>query len=288
VEKRSYDFRITHQQEIVKTLLENIEDLELAEAQKIVEFATLDPKQVRRLIGKDVVESDVPIWEQNKRSNRYTIKPLIPIGDTLRWGAALTKRAFDIWTSTISDGYLPADFPWPNVKKVVESIKVGIEEQLEDRAYEVCARVTPYTLPNVNFKHRFPKESFDDVGDFDVLAYWPKSNQWMALECKYNKPPFCIKDGRRLREEIFGKGLDHGQFSKIERRRKFLLLHAGRLRALLKWPPPETENLTIHELYVSRDIYWWMRNPAYEVPTQFVRVDALDNWLRANNLHAAT
>lgn len=276
------------QQEIVKVLLESIADLELAEAQKIVEFATLDPKQVRRLIGKEVVESDVPIWEHNKRGNRYTIRPLIPTADTLRWGAALTKRTFDIWTSTISDGYLPADFPWPNVKRVVRDIKAGIEKQLEVRAQEVCARATPYTLHGVNFKHRFPNESFDDVGDFDVLAYWPNSNQWLAVECKYNKPPFCMKDGRRLREEIFGVGPDHGQFSKIERRRKFLLSYTDQLRILLKWPQPEISNLTIHEIYISRDIYWWMRNPPYVVPTQFVRIDALDNWLRLNNLLATT
>lgn len=276
------------QQEIVETFLESIEDMEREAAQKIVEFATLDPKQVRRLIGKEVIESDVPIWEHNKRGNRYTIKPLIPTGGGLSWGAAMTKRAFDIWTSTISDGYLPADFPWPNVKKIVRDIKSGIEKQLEVRASDVCSRTTKYIMSGIDFKFRFPQDGFDDVGDYDVLAYWPETNQWLAVECKYNQPPFCLKDGRRLRERIFGIDTDHGQFSKIERRRNFLLLHAGRLRALLKWPPPEIENLTIHELYVSRDIYWWMRNPPYEVPTQFVRVDALDNWLRTNNLLATT
>jgi hypothetical protein len=276
------------QQEIVKTLTETIEGLALTEAQKIVEFATINPKQVRRLIGKDVVESDVPIWEHNKRSNRYTIKPLVPTSNTLRWGAASTKRAFDIWTNTISDGYLPADFPWPNVKKVVRDIKAEIEKQLEVRASDVCSRATKYNMSGIDFKFRFPQERFEDVGDFDVLAYWPETNQWLAAECKYNQPPFCLKDGRRLRERIFGIDTDHGQFTKIERRRNFLLLNTDRLRALLKWPPPEAENLTIHELYVSRNIYWWMRNPPYEVPTQFVRVDALDNWLRTNNLLATT
>ena len=34
------------------------------------------------------------------------------------------------------------------------------------------------------------------------------------------------------------------------------------------------------------DIYWWMRNPPFVVPTHFVRIDALDGWLRSNNFMA--
>jgi Mrp family chromosome partitioning ATPase len=51
-------------------------------------------------------------------------------------------------------------------------------------------------------------------------------------------------------------------------------------RELLKWPIPlNNSEPTIHEVYVSRDIYWWMRNPPYEAPTKFIRIDGLKNWL---------
>lgn len=267
-------------QEIIKTVLMAMPEIPQIEVEKIIDFATLNPTQVRRLIGKNVDESDVPIWEYNKRESRYTTKPLIPINELLNWGAGSVDRAFRNWYVSISNGYLPADFPWPNVKKIVRDIKNSIEKKLEVKAHEICLKETSYAISGIDFKYQFPVEKFDDVGDYDVLAYWPKKNIWLTIECKYNQPPYCLKDGRRLRERIFGIGDDHGQFSKIEGRRKFLATNLDRLRSLLGWPSPlNTSPSTIHELYVSRDIYWWMRNPPYKVPTVFVRIDALKTWL---------
>jgi hypothetical protein len=267
---------------IVGKLTESVEGLSEAEAHHMVDFVTLDSTAVRRLLGKTVDESDVPVWEHTKRGNRYTIRPLIKIdGGLLAWGAAAANRASSIWSGSISDGYLPADFNWPRVKEQVRAIKEGLEKQLEVQAFKVCSRTTTYVLHGIDFKYRFPEEQFDDVGDFDVLAYWPDLNRWLSVECKYNQPPFCLKDARRLRERIFGTDNDRGQFGKIEKRRLFLLEHNGRLRALLGWPAsPGDREPTFTEVYVSRDIYWWMRNTPYDVPSSFVRIDGLDGWLR--------
>ena len=271
---------------ITRKLRNLIQDLTDDEAKLLVNFMTLDPAKIRRLLGKTLDESDVPVWEHNKRGHRYTIRPLITIDeDQLTWGAAAADQAVHIWTGSISNGYLPAEFNWPHVTKTVGKIKVGIERQLEVRAFEVCSRATPWLLHGVDFKSRFPKERFDEVGDFDVLAYWPESNFWLSVECKYNKPPFCLKDARRLRKEIFGSGPAHGQFAKIERRRIFLTSQIDRLRMLLEWPGPASGKAPIvDDIYVSRDIYWWMRNPPFMVQTQFVRIDGLDHWLRNRGL----
>jgi hypothetical protein len=164
----------------------------------------------------------------------------------------------------------------------------SLEKRLEVQAGSICSRMTPYLESGVDFMRRFPKESFDDVGDFDVLAYWPETATWLAVECKYNQPPFCLKDARRLRERIFGRGDgDRGQFSKIEHRSEFLKANLGRVRQLLNWPSAAIANETIREVYVSREIYWWMRHPPYEVATEFVKVDALDSWIRSEILSAA-
>lgn len=266
---------------IAGKLTESVEGLFEAEARRMIDFMTLDSTSVRRLLGKAVDESDVPVWEHTKRGNRYTIRPLIKIEDgLLAWGAASADRASSIWSGSISDGYLPADFNWPRVKECVRAIKEGLEKQLEVQTFKVCSRTTTYVLHGIDFKYRFPKEQFDDVGDFDVLAYWPDSNRWTSVECKYNQPPFCLKDARRLRERIFGIDNDRGQFGKIEKRRAFLHERYDQLRALLGWPVSSGNHEPMFtEVYVSRDIYWWMRNPPYDVPSNFVRIDGLDGWL---------
>lgn len=250
-------------------------------SEKVIAFLTLDPAGVRRLAGKTEDEPDVPIWEHSKRVQRYLIRPLIQIDhDVLAWGAATADRAQSIWVGSIVNGYLPAEFHWPAVAKVVRGIKEGIEKLLEVRAHEIFRRHGQFVMHGIDFRRRFPKDGFDDVGDFDVLAYWPERNLWIAGECKYNQPPFCLKDARRLRERVFGRGEDHGQFSKIERRHCFLTKNVHRLRELLQWPDSQSgTDAEFQDVYICRDISWWLKHPPYDVHADFVRVDALDGWL---------
>lgn len=248
----------------------------------VIEFLLLTPDQVWRLLGRDVTEGDVPVWEHSKRGSRHTIRPLIELpGDRLLWGAAAVDRARRIWTGSISAGYLPADYPWPAVSAAVRQLKKELENGLEDRAYQVCSRAMPYAIKGIDFKRRFPTQQFPDVGDFDVLAYRPEHNQWLTAECKYNQPAFCLKDTRRLRDRIFGRGSDSGQLGKIEKRRNFLAQNTDTLRTLLGWPEPTEKRLSVTELYVSKDMHFWLRFPPYEVPTYFVQIDTLDAWLRS-------
>lgn len=261
-------------------------DMTILSALAVIEFLVLKPDQVRRLIGKSIDEGDVPVWEHSKRGSRHTIRPLIELPDgRLLWGAAAVARAARIWSGSVSAGYLPADFAWPSVRKAVGELKKELEDGLEDRAYEIFARAMPYVIKGIDFKYRFPKQQFPDVGDFDVLAYLPDQNQWFAVECKYNQPAHCLKDTRRLRDRIFGGGSELGQFKKIEGRRDFFKKNVDLLRDLLGWPKPGNTDFLFTELYVSKDMHFWLRFPPYEVPTHFVQVDTLDAWLKTAGMY---
>lgn len=271
-------------QEICEAILHAIEDGVTVEGcEAIVQFLTLSAAEIRRLPGRDVDESDVPFWEHSKRLHRYSIRPLVSDGDQLRWGAEQVSRTLTIWSRSVVDGYLPAEFPWPNIEREVRLIKERIEKQLEVRTEEIFLRFTPFVIRGVDFFKRFKGESFEDVGDFDVLAYWPATNTLVAVECKYNQPAFSIKDSRRLRDRIFGKDEADkaGQFSRIARRRDFAKIHRARMLELLKWPPAGTAISSDVEVYVGRDVHWWMVHPPYPVPTCFVAVDSLDCWLKS-------
>ncbi len=269
-------------EEIAKALEESIAQLSQDEALAIVHFLTLTPSQIRMLDGKVVPEGDVPFWEHNKRLYRYNIRPLVPIGTRLRWGAEQASRSMQIWLSTVLHGYLPGEFKWPSVVEEVRKVKESIETDLERRTVEICKRHTPYVAAGVDFFRRFRGDGFLDVGDFDALAYWPDTNTLLFIECKYNQPAFSVKDTRRLRDRIFGKNPDDkkSQLIKIVGRRNFVDRHRSRMLKLLGWPAPSASLDPINkELYVSREIHWWMVHPPYAVPTKFIRVDALEAWL---------
>lgn len=266
---------------IVQVLAENIDGLDITEAKKIVTFLTLSENGVRRLSGKDDETNDVPFWEHSKRIHRYAIRPLIIDGTDLRWGAEMASRAMYRWMSTVRDGSLPADFEWPNVNPVIREIKESIEKRLELRAEEIFLRHTPYVIRGIDFFRKFRTEQFEDVGDYDVFAYWPGTNLIVTVECKYNQPAYTVKDGRRLRDKIFGQTEDDkkGQFSRILRRRLFLEKNRSRMLELLQWPTSDAKSQNV-DLYVSRDVYYWMVHPPYSIPTRFVPVDVLDTFIK--------
>ena len=267
---------------LLAKLVNSIQNMTAPVVRKVVSFLTLDPRRVRLLAGRDIEESDVPIWEHRKRDHRYSIRPLIRLDDgQLAWGAAAADRAHGIWATSFSEGYPPADIPWPHVDEVSARIKRRAELELETRAFDICKRHLAYVYHGINFKHRFPKESYEDVGDYDVLAYCPELNLWLTIECKFNKPAFSFKDARRLREHIFGKEKAGGHVGKIERRREFLAINAERLRTLLGWPEPSKAQATIIDLYVSPRTFYWMRSPPYPTSIEFVRLGMLDTWIKS-------
>jgi hypothetical protein len=253
-----------------------------AEVEAALDFLTLDAGRVCVLARRGLEEGDVPIWEHRKRVHRYGIRPVLRIGkDRLLWGAAAVHRAFGIWNGTFSDGYPPADFGYPQIEEVAALIKKDIEDDLEVHAVEVLGRHLTYLEHGVDFHRRFPHEGFEDVGDFDVLAYRPEDNRWFMVECKYNKPAFCIKDMRRLREDVFGKTPTTGQLAKMARRHAFLETHATRLLELLTWPASAAVEQRIEDLYVCPRIFPFMRRMPRPVPTQFVRLGKLDALVRS-------
>ena len=266
---------------LAEKLASEVKDLGREKAERIVAFLTLSETGLLRLAGRDVQEEEVPYWEHSKRIHRYAIRPLVQVGDELRWGAETASRCMFNWMSSVRDGYLPADFGWSNIEPAVRQVKASIEKRLEFRGEDICRRHAPFVARGIDFYRKFRAEEFEDVGDFDVLAYWPDHYLLVAVECKYNKPAYTMKDGGRIRDKIFGrKEDDKGQIGKVLRRGAFLKKHRTRMLELLGWPKPATAPERYVELYVSRDIYYWMVHPPYPVSTYFVRILTLDSWLK--------
>lgn len=269
--------------DLIYSLIEKIDSLEHKEAKSIVEFLVLRSDRVKKIVQKDVDKIDIPIWESNKRDHRYAIRPILELGDNLSWGAASTSQSYQIWINSIVAGYLPADFPWPTVKTVLSKAKKHLEGELVTKSQEVCLRFFDFIEKEIDFKRRMPKEKFDDVGDFDILAYQPQMNRWLVIECKYNRPVFCSKDARRLRDKIFGDSPDRGHIGKIEKRRDFFFKNRNKILEILKWPsPPEDCDIEYIELYLTKGLSLWMYVAPYDVPTRFVKIDSLDYFLKHN------
>lgn len=254
------------------------------EIREVINFLTLDADRVVKKLGSDEVEFDVPVLEYNKRDQRLNIKPLIKISnDSVLWSAGCAFRTRKIWLARISEGCLPANFSWKSVNTVVDSIKKDIEKKLELVTFEIFNRYfhSNYCHHGIDFKRKFKKEGFDDVGDYDVLTYIPQSNTWIMVECKYNQTPYCLQDMKRLRNRVFDEGRKT-HVPKILKRHDFLIQNHNKICELLGYVPNTRTELKIVMLYIARQIYWIHRNPPIPTEIEFIQVDKLDNWLIKN------
>lgn len=258
----------------------NVSKLEISKATK---FLILDPKRVLKKLDSEIEEFDVPVLEYNKRDQRLNIKPLISLDNRVIWSAGCAYRTRGIWLDRIIEGRLPANFSWGSVNTVVDNLKVDIEKELEKTTFKVFNRhyCSSFCHHGIDFKRRFKKEGFDDVGDYDVLAYIPKSNTWIMVECKYNQTPYCLQDMKRLREKVFGSG-KKTHIPKIMKRYEFLEKNHSKICKLLGYLDHLNSSPNIVMLYVTREIYWIHRRPPYPTDIQFIQIDKLDSWLTKN------
>ena len=274
-------FYLANADEIKEVCMQNINGISENEIYPILTFLTLKSHDVIRLINQGEACDDLPVWEYKKRYSRYNLRPLIIIDNKYYWGPHSTMKSGTIWSRKLSYGALPADLQSSTIQGVLRSEKKLIEEALEIKAFEIVKRYTPYARHNTAL-HKLDKEKNYplDLGDYDVLAFYPGKNIILNIECKDILPAYCPKDAKTLQETIFGKdNKDEGHFRQINKRRDYLSLHLLEITQTLKWPIDINNLPKIITIYLTRTTYWWTKFPPRDVKTVFLRIDMLSKFI---------
>ena len=267
--------------EIEEACIKIIEGIRREEVRPIIEFLTLAKNDVIRVLGQPEPCADIPVWEYRKRYSRYTLRPIIKIGDKYHWGSYSTRGAGLIWSGTPPAGTLPADLEATNVAEVLGTEKRLIEEALADKALEIMGRFTRHARKNLELHELKPKGGHPaDLGDYDLLAFYPEKNAIFNVECKDILPVHCLKDAKRLREKIFGQpGKDKGHFTQIDKREKYLIAHLPDIVRALDWPVDLDRPPQIITIYLSRRSYWWTHFPPCDVSATFLQIDLFSDFI---------
>lgn len=259
-----------------------IENCAENEIPMILDFLTLKSDEVLKILGKEDPCDDLPVWEHKKRFARYSIRPLIKVGDKYFWGPHSARRAGLLWSGKPSRGTLPIDIGGEAIRRFLRDEKKMLDEAVETVALAVVKRFTPHACRGAQL-HKLDKAGGHplDLGDYDVLAYLPEKNSILNIECKNLLPVYCLKDAKSLRETIFGEpGKDEGHFAQIDKRRVYLEQNWKRVAEVLKWPIKAESGIKIESLYVTPITYWWTRFPPRPVKTAFVRLSMLAQYCR--------
>lgn len=263
--------------------IRGIPEFDATETAKILEFLLLREADILHIIDQDAPADDVPVWEHNKRPARYTLRPLIMIGDRYCWGPHSTRKSAMTWSGSPSKGAMPYTLDAPNINRVLETEKRLIGDALVDKGIEIVARFTPHYRKNCDLYKidklaRHPIE----LGDYDILAFLPKKNVILNIECKDILQAHCMKDARRLRDKIFGRpGKNDGHIEKIDRRQVYLSHHVLSIAHALNWPVDDNNSPRVLAIYLTRRHISWLRFPPEGVDIKFLRIDFLHEFIES-------
>jgi len=269
---------------IVRRSCQFVKELKTNEAEKIIDFLTLKSEDILKVTNQQDLCLDLPIWEHNKRPQRYTIKPLILIDNKYYWGPVSAYKSSAIWSNIPVHNSLPYLMDTPNINRILKEEEKDLNNNLEKKALVIVKRFTRFA-DRINYtRNTHPQK----IGEYDVLAYLPKENILLNIECKDISPAFCLKDTKTLREKIFGKQKTSkkGYLLKVEKREEYLKKHLLNFKNILNWPIDLVNPPQVISLFISRYNYWWTKYPPRKTPVSFMRIDILNNYLTelSNNI----
>jgi hypothetical protein len=260
---------------VVDICKQHLKEIDSVGICKLIELLTLDQSHMLTILGDNNTTQDLPVWEINKRPNRYIVKPLIKLGGNIFWGPYSVDKTQKNWLSRLMNGDMPFDLQKPKVVTVIEERKHDIECKIVEHVFGLIKQCTPCAEKEL-YLHKRDKYSgySEDLGDFDVIAFLPEHDVLLNIECKDLTGGFCPKDSKRLREKLFGNKKGDGYVGRVECRETYLRDNIIEIFKTLNWPASNGQTRII-SWFVSRSHYYWYSFPPYETDVQFIKISML-------------
>jgi len=265
--------------EIKEACASQIRNFDAQKLEPILDLLTVTSGEVAQIVGNASPESDIPVWEYAKRKARYAIRPLIKLGGTYHWGPYSASRAGQLWMNVSFTYKLPLPLDARATKAFLKKAHVEWTNQLQIKIAEIVRRATSCIASNI-YLHKLDL-AISDIGDCDVLAYFPEKGLLLNIESKIIDPAYCLKDARRIAEKIYGRqrenaSIERGYLNKVELRHEYLKKNAAIVVRNLGWGAAPDE-ISVKSLFVTQDSYWWTRYPPVGTEVRFVECRMLND-----------
>ncbi len=167
-----------------------IEDVSYDNAKRAFEFLTVDASKLKTINGKDCPV--LPIWEREKRNNRFSIKPLLRDGDNYIYSPIMTDEIRKRWTNGFLQFYPPYETGLPNVTTELAEWKnyyehlfsTDIEHLFKDLEFDYYKHDVDIRREDRIGNH----PSINELGDYDVIGLCKSIKTVFIIECKVLQP----------------------------------------------------------------------------------------------------
>lgn len=193
-----------------------LEDVSYDDVKRAFEFLTIDVSKLKTINGKDC--PILPIWEREKRNNRFSIKPLLKDGDNYIYSPIMTDEIRKRWTNGLLQFYPPYEIELPNVVKELAEWKnyyehlfsTDIEHLFKDLEFDYYKHDVDIRREDRKGKH----PSINELGDYDVIGLSKTLKTIFIIECKVLQPIGSVFEHSNEQKRFFTKDKFDEKFQK--------------------------------------------------------------------------
>jgi hypothetical protein len=185
--------------------------------QKAYDHITLSPNRLKT-IG-DVQHNILPVWEREKRSDRFEMKPLLAIGDSYIYSPVVVKELHSRWVNGWLQFYPPYEIGLTNALNALWKWKKHYEHLFSS---DICDALQKkgyaFAESDVDI-HRYDRKGnhplIDKLGDYDVIALDNAHKRVLIIECKVLQPVGSVFEHSMQQKRFF---LEEKYDEKFQRR----------------------------------------------------------------------
>lgn len=193
-----------------------LKDVSVEDVKKAYAFLTIDVSKLKSIADKSY--PILPIWEREKRNNKFVIKPLIKDGDNYIYSPIMTDELRKRWTNGLLQFYPLYEIGLDNVMKKLSEWKAyyeqlfstDVESLFKDMSFE-------YYKHDVDIRREDRKgnhPSINELGDYDVIGLCKSLKMIFIIECKVLQPIGSVFEHTSEQKRFFQKEKFDEKFQK--------------------------------------------------------------------------
>lgn len=184
---------------------------------KAYDFITLSPSKLKS-IG-DTQHNTLPVWEREKRNERFDVKPLLLIGDSYIFSPVVIKEIHSRWMNGWLQFYPPYEIGLTNALDALWKWKEHYEHLFSSDICDVFQKKGyVFAKADVDIR-RYDRKgnhpSINTLGDYDVIALNNDRKRVFIIECKVLQPVGSIFEHSMQQKRFF---LEEKYDEKFQRR----------------------------------------------------------------------
>lgn len=181
---------------------------------QLVNFLTLDPALLKT--ANSIQHDLLPIWEREKRDNRFSTKPIILHAEKCIFSPVAMNHVLTSWKSGITEWYLPYEIGLTSLVSLLKQWKKRYEDEMvQDIAQLFRNAGFDLVVPELELIYRFPNAGFpEELGDYDVFAINKITHEIWIVESKVLQKVGSIYEDQMQQKSFFFQHKDDERFQR--------------------------------------------------------------------------